>query len=296
MTISALIAAPSAYALTIDSDLDGLKEIVVTANKQVETLQKAPEAITVLAGDALLFAGITDIRGAEDFVPSARFQQENTATEVYIRGVGSTLDFPQVSSPNVFNLNGISVPREATGAPLFDVNQIEVLPGPQGTLYGSSAMGGAINVSFRRPTFAWDSRGSLEVGDFNLYHVSVSENVPVSNTVAVRAAIDSLSHSGYQTSGADSQKDLAARLSVLYQPTDGVSMYLWGSSVSKEGHPPNLVPKGYQSGHRHIGTRSLSDVESVGRPISCAVQRISPLRPTAPRAAAIFKQNDRRPD
>lgn len=228
----------------VDSDAGGLQEIVVTANKKVEPLQKAPEAITVLGGDSLVFSGVTDIRGAQDFVPSARFQQENASTEIYIRGVGSTLDFPQVASPNVFNLNGVTVPREATGAPLFDVDQIEIVPGPQGTLYGSSAMGGAVNVNFRRPTFEWESRASLEVGDFNLYHVSVSENLPVSNTVALRAAIDYLVHSGYQTSGADSQKDLSARLSILYRPNEDLSAYLWGSSVSKDGHPPNLVPRG----------------------------------------------------
>ena len=242
--LTAVALASVDHATANDSDPSSLQEIVVTANKQVEPLQTSPEAITVLGGESLVFSGITDIRGAQDFVPSARFQQENTATEIYIRGVGSTLDFPQVSSPNVFNLNGISVPREATGAPLYDVNQIEVLPGPQGTLYGSSAMGGAINVNFRRPSFEWESRDEFEFGDFNLYHVSVSQNLPVSGTVAFRAAVDYLSHTGYQTSGADSQRDLAGRLSILYQPHEEVSAYLWGSSVSKDGHPPNLVPKG----------------------------------------------------
>jgi iron complex outermembrane receptor protein len=231
-------------ATAADSDIDGLQEIIVTANKQLEPLQKAPEAITVLTGQSLIFAGVSDIRGAEDFVPSARFQQENAATEIYIRGVGSTLDFPQVTSPNVFNLNGISVPREATGAPLFDIDQIEVLPGPQGTLYGSSAMGGAINANLHRPTFDWESRALMEFGDFSLYHVSASQNLPLSETLAIRVAVDYLSHAGYQTSGADSQKDLAGRLSLLYRPTDDFVAYFWGSSVSKDGHPPNLVPKG----------------------------------------------------
>ena len=217
---------------------------MVTANKQAQLLQKTPEAITVVTGEALIFAGATDIRGVQDLVPSVRFQQENAATEIYIRGVGSTLDFPQVSSPNVFNMNGISMPREATGAPLFDVDQIEVLPGPQGTLYGSSAMGGAVNVNFRRPSFETESRALLEFGDFNRYHLSASENLPISDTLAVRAAVDALSHTGYQASGADSQKDVAARISVLYEPSDQISAYLWGSSAWKDGHPPNLVPRG----------------------------------------------------
>ena len=90
-------------------------------------------AITAIDGESLVHSGITDIRAVQDFVPSVRFQQENDSTEIYIRGVGSTLDFPQITPPNSFNLNGVSVPREATSVPLYDIGQIEVLPGPQGT-------------------------------------------------------------------------------------------------------------------------------------------------------------------
>jgi iron complex outermembrane receptor protein len=227
-----------------DSASPALEEVIVTAAKEFQPMQKTPAAVTAIAGDALLALGVTDIRGAQDLVPSVRFQQENESTEIYIRGVGSTLDFPQVASPNAFNLNGISVPREGTSVPLYDVAQLEVLPGPQGTLYGSGALGGAVNVNFRRPTFEYETRTLLETGDHGLAHVSASENVPLGPGLAVRMAVDYLTHEGYEVSGADSQKDLGARLSVLYRPNDAVSGYLWGSSVTKEGHPPNLVPKG----------------------------------------------------
>jgi iron complex outermembrane receptor protein len=221
-----------------------LDEIVVTADKLPQRLQKAPEAITVIDGETLTYEGAGDLRAVQDLVPSVRFQQENAATEVYIRGVGSTLDFPQISSPNAFNLNGIPVPREATSVPLYDVEQIEALPGPQGTLYGSSAMGGVVNVNFRRPTMAYETTTLLEIGDYSLYHVTAAQNLPLDDSLAIRAAVDYLTHAGYMTSGADSQKDLGGRLSILYQPTERLSVYLWGSSVSKDGHPPNLVPKG----------------------------------------------------
>jgi iron complex outermembrane receptor protein len=241
--LAAALPAP-APADTGDSAAPALEEVVVTAAKELQSLQKTPAAVTAIDGDALVAAGVTDIRGAQDLVPSVRFQQQNAATEIYIRGVGSTLDFPQVASPNAFNLNGISVPREGTSVPLYDVAQLEVLPGPQGTLYGSGALGGAVNVNFRRPTFEYETRTLLEIGDFGLAHVTATENVPFSPEVAARMAVDYLTHEGYEVSGADSQKDLGARLSVLYRPNDAVSAYLWGSSVTKEGHPPNLVPKG----------------------------------------------------
>jgi iron complex outermembrane receptor protein len=230
--------------MAIDLDSAVLQEVIVTADKIPEPAQKLPSAVTVIDGDSLTFAGITDLRAVQDFVPSVRFQQENASTEIYIRGVGSTLDFPQLSSPNAFNLNGISIPREATSVPLYDVEQIEVLPGPQGTLYGSNALGGAVNVNFRRPTMDYETSALLEAGNYSLFHVSAVQNLPLGDSVAARLAIDYLNHHGYMTSGADSQKDLGARLSLLYTPFEDLTVYLWGSSVSKDGHPPNLVIKG----------------------------------------------------
>jgi iron complex outermembrane receptor protein len=130
-----------------------LEEIVVTATKQSLALQKTAAAITALDGDALVFSGVTDIRGAQQFVPSVRFQAQTSSTEIYLRGVGSTLDLPQIESPTALNFDSVYIPREATSVPLYDVQQIEVLPGPQGTLYGRSVMGGTVNVSFHRQEF-----------------------------------------------------------------------------------------------------------------------------------------------
>jgi len=231
-------------AMAIDLDSAVLQEVIVTADKIPTPKQKLPAAVTAIDGDSLTFDGVTDVRGVQDFVPSVRFQQENAATEIYIRGVGSTLDFPQLSSPNAFNLNGVPIPREATSVPLYDVEQIEVLPGPQGTLYGSNALGGAVNVNFRRPTMDYQTSTLFEAGNYSQVHVSAVQNLPLGDSLAARLAVDYLTHDGYMTSGADSQKDLGARLSLSYRPLEGLTVYLWGSSVSKDGHPPNLVIKG----------------------------------------------------
>jgi iron complex outermembrane receptor protein len=221
-----------------------LEEVVVTATKQTSNLQKTPAAVTVLSGDSLISAGITDIRAAQDFVPSVRFQAEGTSTEIYIRGVGGTLDDPQVEPPTSFNFNGIYVPREATSVPLYDIAQIEVLPGPQGTLYGRSSLGGAVNVNFNRPTKEFQTRAELEAGNYGLIHVSAVENVPIGDSFAVRLAVDDLQHRGYMTSGSFSQRDFSARLGVLYEPNDQLSVYLWDQIAALQGHPQNSVVKG----------------------------------------------------
>jgi iron complex outermembrane recepter protein len=221
-----------------------LEEIIVTATKQSQDLQKTAAAITALEGESLVFAGVTDIRGAQQFVPSVRFQAQTSSTEIYVRGVGSTLDLPQIDPPTALMFNGVYIPREATSVPLYDVQQIEVLPGPQGTLYGRSVMGGTVNVTYRRPTKDFETLATLELGSDSLFHGSVAQNLPVGDTFAMRLAADYLSHDGYMKSGADSQKDWGARISFLWTPTDRLSAYLWASTADKNGHPANLVPKG----------------------------------------------------
>jgi iron complex outermembrane receptor protein len=221
-----------------------LPEVIITSNKQAQALRRTAGAISAFSGDELQASGVTDIRDAQQLLPGVRFQQQNLSTEIYIRGVGSTLDFPQIESPTSFNLNGITVPREASSVPLYDIDALEVLPGPQGTLYGRSSLGGAVNVAFRRPTPQNETETLIEAGNFGLIHASAAQNVAVTPTLALRAAVDALDHAGYENSGADAQHDLAGRLSLLMRPTADLNLYAWASTVSKEGHPPNLVVKG----------------------------------------------------
>ena len=218
--------------------------VIVTAHKQKQNLQETPAAITAISGAALEAEGVGDIRAVEEFVPSVRFQQEGASTEIYIRGVGSTLDFPQIDPPTSLNFNGIYIPREGTSVGLYDVDQIEVLPGPQGTLYGRSTLGGAVNVNFRRPTQERETSALVEAGNYDLLHTDLVQNVPVGRTLAFRGAIDYTSRNGYMTSGADSAKDFGGRLSLLYTPSSALTAYLWGATANLGGSPPNLVPKG----------------------------------------------------
>src|SRR3546814_9166188 len=89
-----------------------LGDIVVTANKKAQILQKTPAAVTSLDTELIVQKGVTDLRAAQAFVPSVRFQQQATSTEVYIRGIGATLDQAQIDPPTSVNFNGIYMPRE----------------------------------------------------------------------------------------------------------------------------------------------------------------------------------------
>jgi iron complex outermembrane receptor protein len=229
-------------------ETEGLEIITVTAQKVEEDLQKTAAAITAVTGATLISAGVQDIRGAQNLMPSVRLQAENASTEIYVRGVGSTLDLPNIEPPTAFNFNGVYIPREGTSVGLFDIDQVELLPGPQGTLYGRAALGGAVNVEFNRPTRELETSGVAEVGNYSLLHGTIVQNLPVTDTLAVRAAFDYVEHDGYQRTGADSKQDYAGRLSALYQPSDALDVYVWVHGGKKDGRSPNLVRRGYNDG------------------------------------------------
>jgi iron complex outermembrane recepter protein len=238
--------APAVWAADTadETSTSALAEVTVTATKQTENLQKVEAAVTAVSADTLLSNGVGNLREAQKLVPSVRFQAEQNNTQVVIRGIGSTLDEANVEPLVAFNLAGIYVPREATSAGFFDLAGLEVLPGPQGTLYGRSAAGGTINITPNRPDFNYEGSATLEVGNYATVHATVAQNFKATDTVAFRAAIDYLRHDAYMTTGADTADDVSARLSTLLKPMDDLSIYMWAQAAGKYGKSANLVNKG----------------------------------------------------
>src|SRR5450631_945308 len=223
---------------------DALAEITVTAEKQTQNLQKTAAAVTAIPAVELIEAGVGNLIEAEKLVPSVRFQAEGDNIQVFIRGVGANLDFPNVEPNVAFNFAGVYLPREATSAAFFDVQQLEILPGSQGTLYGRSAIGGTINLTPAKPAFNNDGETVLEVGNHSLVHVTTTQNVKASDSVALRAAVDHAYNTGYEETGAFSKDDLSARLSTIINPSDRLSIYLFAQGATKRGFTENLVNKG----------------------------------------------------
>jgi iron complex outermembrane receptor protein len=225
-----------------------LEEITITSRKIEESQQSAPAAITALTGESLVQVGALDLRGAQNFVPSVRFQAENASTEIYVRGVGSTLDLPNIDPPTSFHFNGVYIPREGTSVGFFDLARLELLPGTQGTLYGRSSLGGVVDVSFNRPTREFETSAVLEAGNHSLLHGTFVQNVPLTQSLAVRAAVDFVDRDGYLATGADAANDVSGRLSAVYVPSEAVDLYWWANYSSRNGAPANLVRRGYNGG------------------------------------------------
>jgi len=218
-----------------------LDEITVTAEKRAENVQKAPSTISVVSGDELVTRGIEDISQATAVFPSVKFGQISGTVHLYIRGIGAEQDRASIDPLSAMTENGITLPREVTGNNLYDLGAIEVLPGPQSTLYSTSAAGGIVAVRDNRPTKNQEGSLLFETGNFDLKHVTAVENLPINDALAVRVAFDSRNHSGYETSGADSADEIGTRLSALYTPSDAFSAYVFYSYNHTGGQPANTV-------------------------------------------------------
>jgi iron complex outermembrane receptor protein len=223
-----------------------LEEVVVTAQKKSESAQRAPVEISVVTADELVSRGVDDPRAFENLVPSAKFGLEGNVTQLFMRGVGSQVDVPWVPEAVALQFDGITLPRYASSIGLYDLQRVEVLPGPQGTLYGSSSIGGIVNVLTNRPSSdAFVSDALLEFGDYAQKRATVVENVPITADWSMRAAVNAEFRDGYANNGSDNKNAIAARLSSLYVSRDnGLSLYLTGNYYQNhyENSPSQWFP------------------------------------------------------
>jgi iron complex outermembrane receptor protein len=210
------------------TDVGGLEEIVVTAEKRSEDAQRAPVQITAISGDLLTKQTVSNIQGMAAFAPNLELSPESSNTQIFIRGIGQNSDAASDDPGSAIYIDQVYTPRQATTGSMFDVERLEVLPGPQGTLYGRNAAGGALNIITKVPTDDFGGEVMLEGGNYSEEHAFAALNLPVSDTLALRGAFDFNKHDGYLTSGQDDLNSQASRLTALYKPFDGFSVLLRG--------------------------------------------------------------------
>jgi iron complex outermembrane receptor protein len=179
-----------------------IAEVVVTGTKRSSSLQRTPVAITALNSATLDDAHVQTLQDVVNLVPgfSATAQGDHGVMTMTLRGVGNDSAKTEYADPEVASfVNGIYSPRpEGATALLFDLESIEVLRGPQGTLWGRNATVGAVNMTTAKPVIG-ESSGSLEggLGSYNRLGVRGAFNVPVSDTMALRFAFVNEQHDGY---------------------------------------------------------------------------------------------------
>ncbi|MEN9924442.1 MAG: hypothetical protein RL268_568 [Pseudomonadota bacterium] len=231
-------SASWAQAAAATSADQGVGEIVVTATKRSENLQKVPIAISALSGDQLAKQGITNVTGVASQVPNLQITTPySEAVPIFsLRGI-SAVDFSQnQSSPIALYVNedykGVPV---FTSLQLFDVERVEVLRGPQGTLFGKNTTGGAVSVTTKSPDLSAGFTGNITAGygRFNRFELAGGVNIPiVDDKVAGRIAFTRTVADGYVKSlfadGADqsSTRDWAVRGSFTAKLADRLKIML----------------------------------------------------------------------
>ncbi len=211
--------------------------IIVTARRRAETAQEVPLAISVIRGDSIEATGNFNVVKLQQLAPTLQVYTTNPRnTSVNIRGLGVPFGLTSDGFEQGVGIYVDDVYNSRVAAATFDfldVAQVEVLRGPQGTLYGKNTTAGAINITTNQPTFDFEGRAELTVGNLNYKQAKAAISGPLSDTIAARIAVAATSRRGtiYNVTSdrwINEQDNLGIRGQLLFKPTDNFSLTLSG--------------------------------------------------------------------
>jgi outer membrane receptor protein involved in Fe transport len=243
-TICSAVLVPAAYAQTAQAEEDsGDEPIIVTATLRAMNVQDIPLAVTAIAPEALEREGVSDIKTLSSISPSFNIQSSQTETQgtsIKIRGVGTTGNNTGLESSVGVFIDGVyqSRPGVALGD-LVDLERLEILRGPQGTLFGRNTSAGALNITTKRPNLSQlEGFGNASYGNYNFMNVQGGVSVPIAQDVA------------------------AVRLSGTYRKRDG---YLKSSTGAESNNRDRYMLRGqlYIEPNADISIRLLGDYSKV---------------------------------
>lgn len=272
----AVAMAGAATAQTATTGASGqtttIQEVVVTAQRRSENVQNVPVSVQALSGAALQRQGIKSSSDLAAVIPNVTIalpNGEGNQPAITIRGIGLNDFNSNNAGPNGVYVDDVymSAPAMQTFA-LFDLDQVQVLKGPQGTLYGRNTSGGAIVMTSARPTDTFTGVGHVEYSSFNSYQISGAVGGPLVQDIDARLAFVVNHSDGFMrnqltdspASGTDNQ---AGRLQLLYKPNDHLKI-LFSSTIGAVG---NGVTQ-----YRHIGDLAPG-TQASGSPTVCGVQQ-----------------------
>jgi iron complex outermembrane recepter protein len=234
LTSLQVIIGPVAMAQAGSSGRTMLEEVVVTAEKRSTNLQDLASSVAVLSGDELTVQGKITTEEILESVPNVRWDSGgagNQDNNIAIRGVQRTqngsIDNNVLPATTAIYVDGV---YQGIGGQM-DVNRVEVLRGPQGTLYGRSATGGVVAFYTNDPKLEmFEGSARVEGGSNNLLNVENVVNIPIGDKVAVRVAGHYYSRDGYFDPQDGETQTKEGRLKLLYQPTDALRFVLAGTT------------------------------------------------------------------
>ena len=226
-SLLAIMAGPAPLYAQQDASVEAQESnsdvIIVTANRRAESIQDAPLSITAFGGDELANRSITSIEQVGAIAPGVQISTYQGDTSIFIRGIGTPTIIAGTDSSTATYIDGVYISRPAAIGPLFfDIERIEVLRGPQGTLYGRNATGGAVNIVTNRPTDILEGNLQLTVGNYDRFRVAGALSGPINDAIRARLAFQWEDRDGYATvtrpddsiERVEDKKDYSVRLTV----------------------------------------------------------------------------------
>ena len=253
IALMSLVATPAAFAQTApqqpapaiaqtseaEQDDGRMDTIVVTARRREENLQETPVTITAFSGEQLQEKGITDFTRLLQATPGANFDTfPKSAPRPFFRGIGSSNQGAGGDPLSVAFLDGVYLGRAAMlGIDFYDMERVEVLKGPQGTLWGKNVVAGAVNFITAKPTFDQEGSLSLTMGEYDQKDGKFMYNMPFSDKVAARIVLGSTKSSGYRQTAdgrpLDDEEMLSGRVH-LRVDLDDQSGFLFSGDVASQ--------------------------------------------------------------
>lgn len=240
LATTAAQAQEASSAVPEGDTLEPVNDIVVTARKREESLQDTSIALSVVDDKLLERKQISDVTALQGVVPTITIGETVGLLKINVRGLGNSTNTRSEDSDVVLHVDGAVVSRmEAQAMAFFDLERVEVLRGPQGTLYGRNSTGGTINLVTRKPTKTFEGYASATLGNYNLIKMDTAVSGPITDTISARLALTATDRGGYgkniQTGNdIEDQKRYAGRLHVLFKPSDRVEFLLTGEYAKQD--------------------------------------------------------------
>ena len=214
-----------------------IEDIIVTAEKRDESLQTVSQAVTAITDSELEAKNITSFVDLTAVVPGVTVaKNEGYKTVISIRGVGNETNQNAIAAPSVaFHMDGIFVASPfSLQTDFVDVERIEVLRGPQGTLFGQNSTGGAINVISKKPSSDnFYAKTDITLGDYDLMKIGAALNFPISDKLATKLTISTIERDGFTENlvtgqDLDDASSISIRSDWIYEISDTSSLRIFG--------------------------------------------------------------------
>ncbi|WP_034156899.1 TonB-dependent receptor [Sphingomonas sp. ERG5] len=240
---STAAAETSADVPVAQSEGPQLEDIIVTARKREESLQNVPIAVTAFSGNALRDGQITDLSALAGRTPSFTFQaQGSLEQESFIRGVGTVRLTSASADPSIgLFVNEVYIGRRGSATPpIFDVERVEVLRGPQGTIFGKNVVGGAVSIITATPKFDFGGGGYVSVGSHGTIQSEANVTGALSDSTAARISFQQNRHDGFSRNIVNGQElddtdGYAGRASLLINASDALTFNFIADASHDEG-------------------------------------------------------------